>query len=144
MRAATAVEIGQRNAERDADRRQIRWHPLELALLDAVDGGLADAAGLAGERLLRPALQLARVLDDAADVLGVHNLFIPITGYLCLTLFLIDGYPNTGYRGSMASRITSQVASEVSPQVELIEQAIRSVPGRRQEDLAAAMGVSQQ
>ena len=44
----------------------------------------------------------------------------------------------------MASRITSQVASEVPPQVELIEQAIRSVPGRRQEDLAAAMGVSQQ
>jgi len=53
-----------------ADRRRSR-HPLELALLDAVDGGLADAAGLAGERLLRPALQLARVLDDVADVLGV-------------------------------------------------------------------------
>jgi DNA-binding transcriptional regulator YdaS (Cro superfamily) len=36
----------------------------------------------------------------------------------------------------MASRITSQAA--------LIEQAILSVPGGRQEDLAAAMGVAQQ
>jgi DNA-binding transcriptional regulator YdaS (Cro superfamily) len=36
----------------------------------------------------------------------------------------------------MASQITSQAA--------LIEQAILSVPGGRQEDLAAAMGVAQQ
>src|SRR6185369_920325 len=99
VRAAAAVEIGERDAERHADRRQIRRHPLELALLDAVDGGLADAAGLAGERLLRPALQLTRLLDDAADVLGGHNLYIPEAGYLCLALFQVEWYPNTGYSG---------------------------------------------
>src|SRR5260221_13853196 len=110
MRAATAVEIGERDAEQHADRRQIRRHPLKLALLDAVDSGLADTAGLAGERLLRPALQLARLLDDAADVLRCHNLCLPKAGYLGLTLFQIEDYQNRGYRIPMA------------PQADLIKQ----------------------
>ena len=36
------------------------------------------------------------------------------------------------------------MASQVTRQAALIEQAILSVPGGRQEDLAAAMGVAQQ
>ena len=36
------------------------------------------------------------------------------------------------------------MASQIISQPTLIEQAILSVPGRRQEDLAAAMGVAQQ
>src|SRR5882757_9789494 len=36
------------------------------------------------------------------------------------------------------------MASQVTPQAALIGQAILSVPGGRQEDLAAAMGVAQQ
>ena len=44
----------------------------------------------------------------------------------------------------VTSQVTPQVTSQAISQAALIEQAILTVPGRRQEDLAAAMGVSQQ
>ena len=91
MRAAAAVEIGERDAERHADRRQIRRHPLELALLDAVDGGLADAAGLAGERLRDQRFSSRASLMMRPTSWGVMTCgSIPEAGYLCLTLFQID------------------------------------------------------